>query len=99
MTLVCFSNTASLWMNSRRRKYEESEAIVCLSSRVSEESIVTIARVGGQRHKSLTTEERAGRLIQDRAEDLRFCRATKGVYQSTDSLYRCIIGMRRAAEC
>ncbi len=46
MTLVCFSNTASRWMNSRRRKYGESEAIVCLSATVLEESIVTIASVG-----------------------------------------------------
>lgn len=38
MTTPCFSNTSSRWMNSRRRKYEESKAIVCLSARVSEES-------------------------------------------------------------
>lgn len=45
MTLVCFSDAAPYWMNSRRRKYEESEAIVSLSVRASEGSIVTIASV------------------------------------------------------
>lgn len=56
MMLVCFSNAAPRRMNGRRRKCEESEAIVCLAARVSEEGIVTIATVG-----SLSRSARRGR--------------------------------------
>lgn len=42
--------------------------------------------VGKWFHKSLTTEEGAGMLIQDQTVDLRFQTATEGVYLSKDSL-------------
>lgn len=47
------------WMNSCRRKYEESKAIVCLSARVSEESIITIVSVGSLSQSIRRWRERA----------------------------------------
>ena len=45
-------------MNSSTRKYEESEAIVCLSAGVSEESILTIASVASLSRSIYADEER-----------------------------------------
>lgn len=63
-------------MNSRKRKYKDCGAFVCVSVRVSEESISTIARMGRDREGGNDAEnlqpqrKNQGRLIQHRAEDL-----------------------------
>lgn len=92
---------------------EESEAIVCLSSRVSEESIVTITSVGslsqsiwrrrglGAINRRPQRREREGwSRIELRILD---SRVPQSVYQRKDRLcahlHRCIIGMRRATAC